>query len=169
MICYNSFIPSLIPSLHVVFSSIFQDPTNPHSFSQLSGQPCWHRAFCEASAILKGYNLIGKSFRSFILRKQLTFFGSKPFKLIKLMVKRGPFLAPNPFNLILFPHGKKKTLNEAKCCGLFFSIARPHPSMSTDPRCVILLCAGHFGLTLTQVPVVAMGGVTDLLGLTVFE
>ena len=28
---------------------------------------------------------------------------------------------------------------------------RPHPSMSTDPRCVILLCAGHFGLTLTQV------------------
>eukprot|EP00435_Cladocopium_sp_Y103_P063258 s348_g24.t2 len=28
---------------------------------------------------------------------------------------------------------------------------RPHPSMSTDPRCVILLCAGHFGLTLCQV------------------
>ena len=27
---------------------------------------------------------------------------------------------------------------------------RPHPSMSTDPRCVILLCAGHFGLTLCQ-------------------
>ena len=35
-----------------------------------------------------------------MLRKQLTFFGSKPFKLIKLMVKkRTVFFAPNPFNL----------------------------------------------------------------------
>ena len=84
------------------------------------------------------------------------------------MVKRGLFLAPSPFNLYrcwyYFLTVKKKTWKEAKCCGLFFSIARPHPSMSTDPRCVILLCAGHFGLTLTQVPVVAMGGVMDLLG-----
>ncbi|CAK9055767.1 unnamed protein product [Durusdinium trenchii] len=28
---------------------------------------------------------------------------------------------------------------------------RPHPLMSTDPRCLILLCGGHFGLTLCQV------------------
>ena len=57
---------------------------------------------------------------------------------------------------------KSKTFNRLQRAVFVDPIARPHPSMSTDPRCVILLCAGHFGLTLTQVPV-AMGGV-DLLG-----
>ncbi|CAJ1457690.1 unnamed protein product [Effrenium voratum] len=28
---------------------------------------------------------------------------------------------------------------------------RPHPTLSTDPRCLLLLCAGEFGLSLCQV------------------